>query len=68
MCSCPTSNKNTLTNRGEFLDVLVRSTETRQTDLLWELRKLRIGEERHVTQQLVTDVSEASAASILIDL
>ena len=46
------------TDRGEFLDVLVWSTETGETNLLRELRKLRVSEERHVTQQLVANVTE----------
>lgn len=45
-----------VTNRGEFLDVLVGRTEGGEPDDLGKLGEGRVGEERHVTQDLVTDV------------
>lgn len=46
------------THRGQFLDVLVGRSQRSQTDLLRELSELRIGQQRNVTQQLVTRVSD----------
>lgn len=46
------------THGGQFLDVLVRRAQRRQTDLLRELSELWIGEQRNVTEQLVTRVPE----------
>lgn len=41
----------------QLLDFLIRGTERRQTNLLRELSKARIGQKRHVTQELVDAVS-----------
>lgn len=42
--------------RGQFLDVIVGSTERRESDFLRELRKRRVGKQRNVSQELVTYV------------
>lgn len=44
-------------HRRQPLDVLVRRSQRRQSDLLGELGELGVGEERHVAQQLVTRVA-----------
>lgn len=52
-----------VTHGGQFLDVVLRSPQTGQSQLLRELGKGRVGEERHVTQQLVTHVTGNTAVS-----
>lgn len=42
--------------RGQFFNVIVGGAEGREPDFLGELRKSRVGKQRHVAQQLVTDV------------
>ena len=42
--------------RGQLDDVVVRSAERRQADLLRELGEGRVGEKRDVTEKLVTDI------------
>lgn len=49
-----TSTSNTY--RGQFFHVIVGGAERRQPDLLRELRESRVREQRHVAQQLVTNV------------
>lgn len=45
------------THCGQFLNVLVRRSQRSQTDLLRELSELGVGQQRHVTQQLMTRVT-----------
>ena len=42
--------------RGQLDNVVVRSPERRQANLLRELGKGRVGEERDVAEKLVTDI------------
>lgn len=47
------------THCGQFLNILIRRSQGSQTDLLRELSKLWICQQRNVTQQLVTRVTES---------
>ena len=46
------------TYRSQLLDVLVRRAKRGQPDLLRELRELRVGQHRKVTQQVVDHITE----------
>lgn len=50
---------NVVTHCGKFLNVLIRRSQRSQTDLLRELSELWIGQQRHMTQQLMTRVTES---------
>ena len=52
------------TCRGQFGDLLFRGAQRGETELLRELREAGVGQERHVTQQLVTTVTANTNRSV----
>ena len=44
------------TDRGKFLNIVIRSTKRSETYFLAELSKSWIRKERYMTKQLVTDI------------
>lgn len=51
-------------NRGQFLDFLVGGTERSEADFLGELGEAWIGQQRHVSQELVDAISANQQKSI----
>ena len=50
---------------GQLLDVLVGGAQGGEPDLLGELGEGRVGEERHMTKQLMTNILECVSYDIL---